>query len=316
MGKPAADKVLQHFDEGELKKIAQTIAALGSVPRGFVDDLVTEMTESLEHGLEVHGSVDRVEELLTGVVPPEQLVAIMDALKKDTEKPVWSRLDELPRPVLSQYLAKKHPQTAAFIVSRAGPILASSILRESTEEARSELIRRILAMRPASEIAIRILEASLRDDLLGPAMKVKGPPVHARIADIMNKLDRQQMDKVMSDLESRRPKDAQLVKALLFSFDDIARLTPADRVKLFDGVPVERTILALHGVAIELKDLILSSVSARSRRMIEQEISTGVVPPARNIDKARRAIADLVLEMAERGLIDISVQADAVEEPA
>jgi flagellar motor switch protein FliG len=107
-----------------------------------------------------------------------------------------------------------------------------------------------------------------------------------------------------------------LVKALLFSFDDIARLTPADRVKLFDGVPVERTILALHGVAIELKDLILSSVSARSRRMIEQEISTGVVPPARNIDKARRAIADLVLEMAERGLIDISVQADAVEEPA
>ena len=37
MGKPAADKVLQYFDEDELRKIAETVAVLGLVPRPKID---------------------------------------------------------------------------------------------------------------------------------------------------------------------------------------------------------------------------------------------------------------------------------------
>ena len=310
MGKPAADKVLQYFDEDELRKIAETVAVLGLVPRPKIDELVSQVAEAVEAGADIRGSSSQVQDLLSGVLPPEKLAVIMSALGAHSEKSVWQSLNDLPEPVISQYLVKEHPQVAAFVLSRAGAVIAAGVLRHAKEQLRSELVRRLLAMRPVTELASRLLESAIREELLTKANNNSGPPVHARVADIINKMDRQQMEAVLTDLESRRPKDAKLVKGLLFSFDDIVKLSAPDRVKLFDSVPVERTIMSLHGASPDLKDLVLSSVSARSRRMIEQEISGGASPPEREVAKARRAIADLVLDMAERGLVEITRQAD------
>lgn len=315
MGKPLADKVLQYFDEDEVKAIAATTASLGPVPRKTIDSLVNEISEALEAGGEVHGNWNEVQQLLAGVVPAEKLAVIMAGLRKDDEKSVWTRLNDLPEPTIAQYLLKEHPQVAAFVLSRAAGSISAAVLRQAPGPLGSEIVRRIIAMGPVTETAKELLEKALREELLVKVSKDSGPPVHARVADIINKMDRQQMDQLLSDLESRRPKDAKLVKGLLFTFDDIVKLSAADRVKLFDSVPVERTILALHGAGPELRELVLASVSTRSRRMIEQELSGGAAPPAREIAKAKRAIADLVLEMAERGLVDI-VQKDASEEDA
>ena len=314
MGKPAADKVLQYFDEDELRKIAKTIAVLGLVPRPKIDELVSQVVDAVEAGADIRGSSSQVQELLSGVLPPEKLAVIMSALGADGEKSVWLSLNDLPEPVTSQYLVKEHPQVAAFVLSRAGAVISAGVLRQATEQLRSELVRRVLAMRPVTETAMRLLETVVREELLAKVKKDSGPSVHARVADIINKMDRQQVEEVLTDLVSRRPKDAKLVKGLLFAFDDIVKLSAPDRVKLFDSVPVERTILSLHGANQELKDLVLSSVSARSRRMIEQEISGAAAPPAREVAKARRAIADLVLEMAERGLVDIAQQDKAEDD--
>jgi flagellar motor switch protein FliG len=70
-------------------------------------------------------------------------------------------------------------------------------------------------------------------------------------------------------------------------------------------VPTERTILALAGADPRLSELILSSMGARNRRMIEQELASTGNPAQREVLKARRAIADLVLQMSERGQIDM-----------
>lgn len=314
MGKPLADKVLQYFDESEVREIAETTATLGAVPRQAVEKLVADMTEALDAGADILGSSNEAQQLLAGVVAPEKLAVIMAGLRNDEVKPVWTRLNDLPEPTISQYLLKEHPQVAAFVLSRAGAGISAAVLRQAPGQMRSELVRRILALQPTTETAAHLLEAALREELLVKVTKENGPPVHARVADMINKMDRQQMDEVLSDLESRRPKDAKLVKGLLFTFDDIAKLSPADRVKLFDGVPVERTILSLHGAGSELRELVLASVSTRSRRMIDQELSGGATPPTREIAKAKRAIADLVLEMAERGLIDIAQQGASDDE--
>ncbi len=40
--------------------------------------------------------------------------------------------------------------------------------------------------------------------------------------------------------------------------------------------------------------------------MIEQDLLTGLVPRTKDVNKARRAFADVALEMIERGVIDVS----------
>jgi flagellar motor switch protein FliG len=118
-------------------------------------------------------------------------------------------------------------------------------------------------------------------------------------------MSREHVDEVFTALNDFRPKEAEKVKGLLFTFDDIAKLRPEAVAKLFDQIPPEQVILALHGAEKPISDLILGGLGARSKRMIEQELTSGATPPSRDVQKARRTIADLALKMSERGLIDI-----------
>ena len=48
MGKPAASRLLKHFDESEIRKIARTVSALGTVSKPLLEDLVDEFTHRSE----------------------------------------------------------------------------------------------------------------------------------------------------------------------------------------------------------------------------------------------------------------------------
>jgi flagellar motor switch protein FliG len=145
----------------------------------------------------------------------------------------------------------------------------------------------------------------LHDELLHQGANAGGVNIHARIADIINRMSRDHMDEVFTALNDFRPKEAEKVKGLLFTFDDIINLRPEAVAKLFDQIPPEQVILALSGADKKLTELILSGLGMRNRRMIEQELTTGGTPPARDVHKARRNIADMALKLSEKGIIDI-----------
>ncbi|HRJ02721.1 MAG TPA: FliG C-terminal domain-containing protein, partial [Hyphomonas sp.] len=282
----------------------------GAVSRESLEQFADEMSREVAKGGAVRVGVEEVEAMLTGVVKPEQLATIMSGLRPNTIRSVWLRLEESPEGPLTQFLLGEHPQIAAFILSKVSSAVSANVLRQIPSANRSDIVRRILSVRPVATPAVNLIEAALDDVLATMTAKSSGPPVHARVADIINKMERQQMEEVLSDLDQSRPKDAKLVKGLLFTFDDIGRLSAPDRVKLFDGIPTDRTILALHGVEPGLRELVLAALSSRARRMIEQELSGSSGVAQREITRARRAIADMALELADRGVIDLGRQKD------
>jgi flagellar motor switch protein FliG len=305
MGKPLASRLLKHFDEEEIKALAKSAAELGTVPRKMLDDLVTEFASGISTGSDLRGSIGEAEQLLTGVVPTDQLAEIMSDVRGDHTRGVWPRLSQMPEQPVSQFLSREHPQVAAFVLSRTAPALAAAVLETLTAENRNELMRRMLTMKHVMEVPLKLLEVALNDELLRKAARNSGQDIHARIADIINRMKREHMDEVFDVLNEFRPKEAEKVKALLFTFDDLVKLTPEAVMKVFEQVPAERTILALKGADPKLTELILSSLGARSRRMIEQELQASGQPAQRDVLKARRAIADLVLQLAERGQVDL-----------
>ena len=306
MGKPFATRVLKHFEEDEIKSVAESAAALGTVPRTVLDDLIAEFTADIDSGTDLHTTMNEVEQLLTGLVPPEVMSKILADLAGEGDKrAVWERLAQMPPVPVAHYLMKEHPQIAAFVLSRAAPVTAAGVLEAMPNELRSDLMRRMLTMKHVMDIPIRIIETSLHEELLHKGGSTGVVNVHQRIADIINRMKREHMEEVFTALNDYRPKEAEKVKGLLFTFDDIIKLRPDAVAKLFDQVPPERVILALTDADKVLSDLILAALGARARRMIEQELTSGVKPPMRDVLKARRSIADLVLELSEKGLIDI-----------
>ena len=110
----------------------------------------------------------------------------------------------------------------------------------------------------------------------------------------------------MRAIGEARPKDAALLKSMLFSFADLPKLSERARALLFDRASIDIVVMALRGSDPEFRNTVLSSMPSRGRRLVEGELASGASASARDIAKARRAIAEIVLGMAARNEIELS----------
>ncbi len=100
---------------------------------------------------------------------------------------------------------KEHPQTAALILSRVKPSCAAKIMTQLPQPLRNNLMRRMLSMKPIVDETMKNIEKTLHDDFMANFSKNAGADTHAKIADIINKMERDHMEDVLSSLSAVRP---------------------------------------------------------------------------------------------------------------
>jgi flagellar motor switch protein FliG len=305
MGKPLASRLLKHFDGDELREITRSVTELGSVTMPVVETTIEEFAALFVNGSGIVSSAAEAQELLSGVLSPEEISDIMSDVTGNSNQTIWERLSGVPEVVFSSYLIKEHPQTATLILSRVTPVCAAKVMAQLPRDLRNELMRRMVGIAMVMEPATRVLENVLQEDLLVNVARNNRSSHNARMADIINKMEREQMEDVLSTLGEVRPKAAETLRGLLFTFDDIIKLPPKSRLILFDLIPTERIVLALKGTESGFRDVILSTLSSRARRIVESELTNGGPAPQREVQKARRGIADIALEMSQRGELEL-----------
>src|SRR5215211_3254925 len=310
MGKPAASRVLKHFSEDEIRLVTKSAAQLGPVSPTQIEQLVEEFASNFSDGADLVGGAAHIEKLLTGILSPEQIANIMSEVVGSANKSIWERISTVSESAIASYLMKEHPQTAALILSKVKPSCAAKVMTQLPQPLRNNLMRRMLSMKPIVDETMKNIEKTLHEDFMANFSKNAGADTHAKIADIINKMERDHMEDVLTNLSSVRPKSAEILRGLLFTFDDIVKLTPRDRTTLFDQVPPDRVVLALKGTNDEFRKVVLSALSSRVRRMIEHELNSKEPSAHRDIAEARRTITDLALEMAGRGEIVINSETE------
>ncbi|MBM1169528.1 flagellar motor switch protein FliG [Microvirga arabica] len=312
MGKPAASRVLKHFSEEEIRLVTKSAAQLGPVSPTQIEQLVEEFASNFTDGADLIGGASHIEKLLTGILSPEQIASIMSEVVGNANRSIWERISTVSESAIASYLMKEHPQTAALILSKVKPSCAAKVMAQLPQPLRNNLMRRMLSMKPIVDETMKNIEKTLHEDFMANFSKNAGADTHAKIADIINKMERDHMEDVLTNLSTVRPKSAEILRGLLFTFDDIVKLTPKDRTTLFDQVPPDRVVLALKGTNDEFRKVVLSALSSRVRRMIEHELNSKEPSAHRDIAEARRTITDLALEMAGRG--EIVINSDSEDE--
>jgi flagellar motor switch protein FliG len=310
MGKPAASRILKHFSEEEIRLVTKSAAQLGPVSPTQIEQLVEEFASNFSDGADLIGGAAHIEQLLTGILSPEQIANIMNEVVGNANRSIWERISTVSESAIASYLMKEHPQTAALILSKVKPSCAAKVMTQLPQPLRNNLMRRMLSMKPIVDETMKNIEKTLHEDFMANFSKNAGADTHAKIADIINKMERDHMEDVLTSLSSVRPKSAEILRGLLFTFDDIVKLTPRDRTTLFDQVPPDRVVLALKGTNDEFRKVVLSALSSRVRRMIEHELNSKEPSAHRDIAEARRTITDLALEMAGRGEIVINSETE------
>lgn len=300
LGKPRAAKLLRRFDPDDLKVLTQLAGDLAPIGASELEVLVEEFAQNFSSGINFVGTEREVKNMLSDVMSESQLAGIMtDEEEEPGEAPerLWDKITKIKDDVLRSYLGKEHPQTAAMILSRVDPGVAARIVASFPARQRNTLLIRMLGIKAIAEDAARAVERAIVEDLLDKSSS----GAHAGIADILNRLDKAQSDDLLKNLAEVRPDDAKTLKGMLFTFVELVNLSPKARTLLLDQVPIERLVAALTGTDSAFQTAILSSLAARSRRMVEAELQGGGSATEREVTDARRAIVDTVLKMMARG---------------
>nr|WP_278423012.1 flagellar motor switch protein FliG [Brucella anthropi] len=308
IGRPAASRLLKHFNAEDLRKLAGHARTLEPISPLDFEQLVKQFEDSFAEGAPVSEAAQRFEGLLREALPQEEVDAVLEDRVQPqlVQESVWVQLGRLPVDNLQAYLTDQHPQIIAYIVSKLPSDLAAQLFVVLPPQLRNAVVQRSLHIGNVAPAAAELLEDVLRRDLLGRSDSGPVKAHHGQIANIFNQLDRSEMEELMASLEDLNRDDLNRIKAKLFTFEDIERLSQRARLLLFDEVQTEQIATALRGADTRLQELVLSSLSTRGRRMVETELGAeqGNIT-AQNIADARRTIARIAIDLSERGIITL-----------
>ncbi|MCO5080165.1 MAG: flagellar motor switch protein FliG [Rhizobiaceae bacterium] len=310
MGKPSASRLLKFFKQEELKSLIEAARALSTIPQNDLETIVAEFEAEFTEGAGLLDSGDAMDTILNETLTPEEMNALMSkapaAAQADAPPPVWPEVAKLDPERLVAFLRPEHPQTAALILSNLPGQAGAEVLLKLEKPQRTEIIKRMMAITNMPPAAVKIVESQIRSRLLSDTTPKDNGAGQARVANLLNELDKTQLDEVMQDLAASGAANLEAIRAKLFAFEDVERLTQKSRVALFDGLSTELVTLALRNAEPALTEAILSSIGARSRRMIESELAMGS-DGIQSVDilRARRTIASTAIRLAGEGTIEL-----------
>jgi flagellar motor switch protein FliG len=306
LGPPTAGRLLKHFDQPDLRVLVRAAAGLGAIAPATLNRLVDEFTADFSSGTNLLGDVGQARTLLSEALPEAEVDELMgSALGEEDGQDVWRLLGKMPESAIVRFLTDERPATATYILSRLDPPLAARIVSALPRDRRNAALCGLIAPYTISSLASEVVETAIREMLKANENATGGDKEPARIADIINNLEPEAAEDVMRAIGESRPRDAAILKTMLFSFNDLPRLSERARALLFDRASIDIVVMALRGTDSDFRNAVLSSMPSRGRRLVEGELSSGASAPARDVAKARKAIADIVLDMAARNEIEI-----------
>ncbi|MFZ2100007.1 MAG: FliG C-terminal domain-containing protein [Oricola sp.] len=309
MGKSRASQLLKFFKSEELRIMIDAAHTLKTIPQPDLEELVKEFEAEFTVGAGLMDSAEAMQKILGEALSEEEMYAITgmghDPRALEPEQNVWEKLPKIDKDELIEFFASESPQLCAVILSRLDSKTAATIIEKLEPGLRKATVARLLSSKPVPESVLESVEKrldevfSLSGDTGGSAEGV------TRLADILNQMQKDVSDNLLEQLAPLvGDKKVAGVKSKLFRFEDIPNISKEARTLLCDGLSADILTLALRDTSDELRESVLSSISQRTRRMIESELSAGKAKPV-EIEQARKSIAALALRMAGEGRIEL-----------
>lgn len=300
-----AARLLKRFDSAELRQVTRAIANLGEVHGAAVEALIEEFLTGFSETISLQGGAERAKTLLTDAFPQNQAAEVLSDAFGGGGGELWRAVAGLPEKIVAQYLEGEHLQIVVYVLSRLDGAYASKVVPLLPRDIRSEALAKMISPVALAQGPARLIEQALREDLLESASNASTEAECAKVASIINGLESSDFEKVLSDVREAYPLEARLISRMIFSFDDLPRLSKRSLTIVLDKVPTDLVVLALRGTDAEFRNAVLSTMASRSRRLVENELNSPAVATPRDIARARKDIVALVLSLAQSNEIEL-----------
>jgi flagellar motor switch protein FliG len=304
--------LLKKLEPDDVKQIVESSGRLGPITNKDVEPLVEEFEGECSETLGITAGSGQILSLMELAFTSDQVARMMGREVVNESDSVWAKFTVESDKTLVPYLLDEGEQTAAVVLSKIAPEVAARCIALFPRGPGTKIVSRMLSLGDISALPLASLEAALQEDFFAKSKAQEKGPKLDRMAAVVNKLDRQHSTDLLEDLAKINPEDYKSLRKMVFMFEDIQRLDQKYRMKLFDRVPTEQVIPALFAMDAGFRDLVLSSMGARARRMVESELQGDTSAPHKDTMAARRKIADIAIQMSRKGDIELP-EMDVVE---
>ena len=296
-------RLWQSLDEDEIKEISQAMASLGTVSAQVVEELMVEFVSGMSGSGAVMGSYEQTQRLLASFMPGERVEALMEEIRGPAGRTMWDKLGNVNEAVLANYLKNEYPQTVAVVLSKIKPDHAARVLTALPEDFALECVQRMLRMEPVQREILDKIEQTLRTEFMSNLARTSKRDSHEMMADIFNSFDRQTEARFIGALEERNREAAERIRALMFVFEDLAKLDPGGIQTLLRAVEKDQLALALKGASESLRELFFSNMSERASKIMREDMESMGPVRLKDVDQAQMAMVQVAKDLAAKGEI-------------
>jgi flagellar motor switch protein FliG len=294
-------RLWQALDEEEIKEVSQAMSSLGTVSSQVVEDLLIEFVSGMSGSGAVMGSFDQTQRLLAAFMPKDRVEGMMEEIRGPAGRTMWDKLGNVNEAVLANYLKNEYPQTVAVVLSKIKPEHAARVLTSLPEDFALECVQRMLRMEPVQREILDKIEQTLRNEFMSNLARTSKRDSHEMMADIFNSFDRQTEARFIGALEERNRESAERIRALMFVFEDLAKLDPGGVQTLLRGVEKDSLGLAMKGASESLRELFFSNMSERAAKILREDMDSMGPVRLKDVDQAQMAMVQVAKDLAAKG---------------
>lgn len=309
IGLDSAAEVMKHLENSQLELICREIATLQVIEPGVQKEIVKEFAGVISEGIGTAlGGIGYAQAALDRAKGGFAASAILNRSSPGPRSGVGEEIRQMEGRQVLNLVKAEQPQTVAFILSCMDIPKAAELLKMLGPEMREEVIERLGGMEGTSPDSIQKVSKNLyrRFDRRAMQQGVHQSGGAAACAGILNAMDKESRKTLLVKLEERNAELGAAIRKIVFSFEDIVRLSQADRQRVMREVDTADLVPALKSVKLAVSEAVLSCMSKRAAESLREEIDMLPTPRAKDVDAAQDRIIAVIrrLEEAEEITLD------------
>lgn len=301
-------QLFSHMDDDEILELSQIISNLGKVGPNIVERLFIDFAEQMSSTNALVGSQDSTERMLTkSGISQEKIDLIMEEIRGPAGRTMWEKLGNVNEDILANFLQKEYPQTVAVVLSKVSTDHAARVLAILPDGFALEVINRMLKMETVQKEILEEVEKTLRKEFMSNLARTQRRDSHELIAEIFNNMERAVEGRFMEQLEKAIPDSAEKIRSLMFTFEDLLKLTDPAIQTVIRAVDKEKLPLALKGTTESVSNLFFNNMSERAAKIMKEDMAAMGPVRLKEVEEAQQYIVTVTKDLESRGEITISV---------
>ncbi|MFZ3034090.1 MAG: flagellar motor switch protein FliG [Parvibaculum sp.] len=306
LGADDAASLWDMLDDDEIREMSQIMSTLGTVQSGTVEKLLVEFASKMSGTGALVGSYESTERLLSKFLSEDRVNSVMDEIRGPAGRTMWEKLANVNEQVLASYLKNEYPQTVAVVLSKIRPDHAARVLPYLPEDFALEVVTRMLRMETVQKEILDKVEQTLRSEFMSNLSRSNRRDAHELMAEIFNNFDRQTEGRFLAALEERSRDSAEKIKALMFTFEDLAKLDPGSVQTLLRAIDKNKLGIALKGSSDTMRDLFFANMSERAAKILREDMELMGPVRLKDVDEAQTTMVNIAKDLAQKGEIMIA----------